>query len=301
MYAESVSNDARSVRIALVQMVCREDPSLNLRRALEMIEEAAGRGAQVVCLPELFRNRYFCQTEDHAHFALAESVPGPTTAVLGEMAARLGVVVVGSVFERRAAGLYHNTACVLDADGELVGTYRKAHIPDDPLFYEKFYFTPGDTGFRSFPTRFGRIGVLVCWDQWFPEAARLAALGGAEILFYPTAIGWHAAEKESVGPTQFSAWQTVQRGHAIANGIFTATPNRCGVEGSLEFWGGSFVTAPTGEILAEASQVREEVLLADCHLDSIEETRQHWPFLRDRRVDRYAGLLRLADDDDAPG
>jgi len=301
MYAGFVSNDARSVRIALVQMVCREDPSLNLRRALEMIEDAAGQGAQVVCLPELFRNRYFCQTEDHAHFALAESVPGPTTEVLGEVAARLGVVVVGSVFERRAAGLYHNTACVLDADGELVGIYRKAHIPDDPLYYEKFYFTPGDTGFRSFPTRFGRIGVLVCWDQWFPEAARLAALGGAEILFYPTAIGWHAAEKESLGSTQFSAWQTVQRGHAIANGIFTASPNRCGVEDTLEFWGGSFVTAPTGEILAEASQDREEVLLADCRLDSIEETRQHWPFLRDRRVDRYAGLLRLADDDDAPG
>ena len=292
-----MSNDSRPVRVALVQMACQEEPSANLQRALRLVEEAAGKGAQIVCLPELFRTRYFCQSEDHANFALAESIPGPTTEVLAATAKRLGVVLVGSVFERRAAGLYHNTACVFDADGRMVGIYRKAHIPDDPLYYEKFYFTPGDTGYRSFATKFGRIGVLVCWDQWFPEAARLATLAGAEILFYPTAIGWHAEEKDSHGATQFSAWQTVQRGHAIANGIFTAAPNRVGVEGTVEFWGGSFVTAPSGEVLAAASSGSEEVLIADCRLGAIEETRQHWPFLRDRRVDTYAGLLRLTDDE----
>ena len=298
MYADGVSEAARSVRIALVQMTCGEDPEANLRRALEAIDEAASRGAQIVCLPELFRTRYFCQSEDHANFALAEPIPGPTTEVLAATSRRLGIVIVGSVFERRAAGLYHNTACVLDADGQMAGLYRKAHIPDDPLYYEKFYFTPGDTGFRSFATKFGRIGVLICWDQWFPEAARLAALAGAEILFFPTAIGWHAEEKASVGPTQFSAWQTVQRGHAIANGIFTATPNRTGIEGTVEFWGGSFLTAPTGEVLAQASHDAEEILIADCDLAAIEETRQHWPFLRDRRVDRYAGLSQLVNDED---
>ena len=298
MYADGVSDTARSVRVALVQMVCGEDPQANLRRALEAIEKAASRGARIVCLPELFRTRYFCQSEDHANFALAEPIPGPTTEVLADTSRRLGIVIVGSVFERRAAGVYHNTACVLDADGQMAGLYRKAHIPDDPLYYEKFYFTPGDTGFRSFATKFGRIGVLICWDQWFPEAARLAALAGAEILFFPTAIGWHAEEKASVGPTQFSAWQTVQRGHAIANGIFTATPNRTGIEGTVEFWGGSFITAPTGEVLAQACHDAEEILIADCDLAAIEETRQHWPFLRDRRVDRYAGLSQLVNDED---
>lgn len=298
MYARLVSKDSRPVRVALVQMACQEDPSANRDRALRMVEEAAGQGAQVICLPELFGTRYFCQTEDHANFALAESIPGPTTEILAATAARLGVVLVGSVFERRAAGLYHNTACVFDVDGRMAGLYRKAHIPDDPLYYEKFYFTPGDTGYRTFPTKFGRVGVLVCWDQWFPEAARLAALAGAEILFYPTAIGWHAEEKASHGETQFSAWQTIQRGHAIANGIFTASPNRTGTEGTIEFWGGSFVTAPNGEVLAQASHEAEEVLVVDCCLGDIEETRQHWPFLRDRRVDTYTGLLRLADDDD---
>ena len=297
MYAGLVSNDARSVRIALVQMVCQEDPSLNLRRALELIEEAAGRGAQVVCLPELFRNRYFCQTEDHAHFALAESVPGPTTEVLGEVAARLGVVVVGSVFERRTAGLYHNTACVLDADGELVGIYRKAHIPDDPLYYEKFYFTPGDTGFRCFPTRFGRIGVLVCWDQWFPEAARLTALAGAELILYPTAIGWHPAEKVAEGKAQHAAWQTIQRSHAIANGCYVAAINRVGHESpdggeGLEFWGQSFACNPSGELITQGSVDQNETVLVEIDRAQVNEARTHWPFLRDRRIDAYDGINR---------
>ncbi|MFP6663555.1 MAG: carbon-nitrogen hydrolase [Deltaproteobacteria bacterium] len=287
---------SRKVKIGLVQMACTDAPADNLARGLALVERAAAEGAQIICLPELFGTRYFCQREDHDNFALAEEIPGPTTQALSALAARLEVVLVGSIFERRAAGLYHNTACVIDADGTLLGIYRKMHIPDDPLYHEKFYFTPGDTGYRSFATRFGRIGVLICWDQWFPEAARLTALAGAEILFFPTAIGWHEEEKKEHGASQYDAWQTVQRGHAIANGIFTASPNRFGHENSVEFWGGSFVSSPFGECLAQAPHDEEAVLVVECDLGRVEEVRQHWPFLRDRRVDSYAGILELAAD-----
>jgi len=287
----------RSVKIGLVQMRCSEDVADNLSRALARIDEAAAAGAQIVCLPELFRSRYFCQTEDHAKFDLAEPIPGPSTEALSAAAKKHGVVIVGSLFERRAAGVYHNTAVVLDADGSLAGMYRKMHIPDDPLYYEKFYFTPGDLGFKSFQTRFARIGVLVCWDQWYPEAARLTALSGADILFYPTAIGWHQSEKEQYGTEQYEAWQIVQRSHAVANGLFVAAPNRVGLEGTVEFWGGSFVAAPFGPLLAKGSHDREEVLLVDCDLARIEETRRHWPFLRDRRIDSYGGITRRFLDD----
>jgi len=287
----------RSVKIALVQMSCSEDVADNLARALARIEEAAAAGAQIVCLPELFRSRYFCQSEDHDNFDLAEPIPGPSSEALSAAAKRHGVVIVGSLFERRTAGVYHNTAVVLDADGSLAGIYRKMHIPDDPLYYEKFYFTPGDLGFKSFATRFARIGVLVCWDQWFPEAARLTALAGAEILFYPTAIGWHQGEKEQYGAEQYEAWQLVQRSHAVANGLFVAAPNRVGLEGTVEFWGGSFVAAPFGPLIARASHDRQEILLVDCDLGRIEETRRHWPFLRDRRIDFYGGLTRRVLDD----
>jgi len=288
---------SRVVRIALVQMRCSEDVVDNLARGLARIDEAAAAGAQIVCLPELFRSRYFCQTEDHAKFDLAEPIPGPSTEALSAKAKQHGVVIVGSLFERRAAGVYHNTAVVLDADGSLAGVYRKMHIPDDPLYYEKFYFTPGDLGFRSFQTRFAKIGVLVCWDQWFPEAARLTALTGAEMLFYPTAIGWHQGEKEQFGDQQYDAWQTIQRAHAVANGVFVAAPNRIGTEGTVDFWGGSFVAAPFGPLLAKASHDREELLVVDCDLARVEETRQHWPFLRDRRIDFYGGLVKRMIDD----
>jgi N-carbamoylputrescine amidase len=288
---------SRSVRIALVQMRCSEDVADNLARGLARIDEAAAAGAQIVCLPELFRSRYFCQTEEHAKFDLAEPIPGPSTEALSAKAKQHGIVIVGSLFERRAAGVYHNTAVVLDADGSLCGVYRKMHIPDDPLYYEKFYFTPGDLGFRSFQTKFARIGVLVCWDQWFPEAARLTALTGAEMLFYPTAIGWHQGEKEQFGEQQYDAWQTIQRSHAVANGVFVAAPNRVGTEGTVDFWGGSFVAAPFGPLLAKASHDREELLVVDCDLARVEETRQHWPFLRDRRIDFYGGLVKRMIDD----
>ncbi|MEW6270587.1 MAG: carbon-nitrogen hydrolase [Thermodesulfobacteriota bacterium] len=291
------TNSGRSVKVGLVQMRCSEDVRDNLERALARIDEAAAKGAQIVCLPELFRSRYFCQSEDHANFDLAEPIPGPSTEALSQAAKRNAVVVVGSLFERRTAGVYHNTAVVLDADGSLAGLYRKMHIPDDPLYYEKFYFTPGDLGFRSFATRHARVGVLVCWDQWFPEAARLTALTGAEILFYPTAIGWHQSEKAEHGEEQHEAWELVQRSHAVANGVFVAAPNRVGVEGTVEFWGGSFVAAPFGPLLARASHDREEVLVVDCDLGRIEETRRHWPFLRDRRIDQYGGLTRQVLDD----
>jgi len=291
MGTEAIS---RRPRIALVQMRCEEDPDRNLATALERIADAAGRGAQIVCLPELFRSRYFCQSEDYARFDLAEPIPGPSTAALGAAAREHGVVIVGSLFERRLAGVYHNTACVIDADGTLLGLYRKMHIPDDPLYYEKFYFTPGDLGFRSFATRHARIGTLVCWDQWFPEAARLTALAGAEILFYPTAIGWHESEKKEHGAAQYEAWRTVQRSHAIANGVYVAAPNRVGMESTVEFWGGSFVCGPFGEIVAAAGHEDEEILLVECDLGRIEEVRRHWPFLRDRRIDSYGGLQRIA-------
>ncbi|MBM4266968.1 MAG: carbon-nitrogen hydrolase [Deltaproteobacteria bacterium] len=282
----------RVVRIALVQMRCHEEPERNLETALARIAEAAEEKARIVCLPELFRSRYFCQSEDHAHFDLAEPVPGPTTDAIAEAARKHGIAIVTPLFERRAAGIYHNTACVVESDGSLAGMYRKMHIPDDPLYYEKFYFTPGDLGFRAFPTSAGNVGVLICWDQWFPEAARLTALQGAEILFYPTAIGWHDAEKEQYGRGQYEAWQLAQRAHAVANGIFVAAPNRVGREGTVEFWGGSFVAGPFGEIVASASHDREEILVVDCDLGRVEEVRRHWPFLRDRRIDAYQGITR---------
>ena len=277
------------VRVAIVQAKATADPAENLRRTLAHLEAAADRGAKIVCTQELFRSTYFCQEEDAKHFALAEPVPGPTTDALAAFAKRRGVVVVGSVFERRAAGLYHNTAVVIDADGSQVGMYRKMHIPEDPRFYEKFYFTPGDLGFPAFDTAVGRIAVLICWDQWYPEAARLATLSGAQLLFYPTAIGTWTGEME-LKDGQRDAWRTIQRSHAVANGVFVASPNRIGREGDLVFFGSSFIARPFGGLLAEASEDREEVLVADCDLAEVERCRQGWPFLRDRRIDAYGGL-----------
>ena len=282
----------RPVKIALVQMSCAEAKGPNVQKALAQIAEAADRGANVVCLQELFTGPYFCQTEDHRWFADAESIPGPTSDALAAAAKKHGVVVIGSLFERRTAGIYHNTAVVFDADGSQVGLYRKMHIPDDPLYYEKFYFTPGDLGFRSFATKFGRIGVCVCWDQWYPEAARLTALSGAEIIFYPTAIGWLPAEKDEFGASQHNAWETMMRSHAIANGVFIAAPNRVGREGALQFWGGSFVSDPNGNLLAKASHDNEEILTAQCDLGLIDVVRTHWPFLRDRRIDAYGDITK---------
>jgi len=285
-------------RVGLVQMAVGDDPGENLERAVAKVGEAASRGAQVVCLPELFRTRYFCQREDAALFDLAESVPGPSTEALGRAARDHGVAVVAPVFERRAPGLYHNSAAVLDADGRLAGLYRKMHIPDDPAFYEKFYFTPGDLGFQAVDTRHGRIGTLICWDQWYPEGARLTALKGAAVLFYPTAIGWHPAEKASEGPSQRSAWQTIQRSHAIANGVYVAVVNRVGHERpeagdpGLEFWGSSFLADPFGVVVAEASTSEEEILVGEVDVERMEQVRRGWPFLRDRRIDAYAGLDR---------
>jgi N-carbamoylputrescine amidase len=280
------------VTVALVQMRCVASKQANVEHAVSRIAEAAAAGGQVVCLPELFAGLYFCQTEDHRHFAEAEPVPGPTTETLAQAAKKHGVVVVTSIFERRAPGLYHNTGIVIDADGRLAGMYRKMHIPDDPHYYEKFYFTPGDLGFRSFPTRFGKIGLCVCWDQWYPEAARLTALAGAEILFYPTAIGWLAQEKEAYGASQHAAWETMMRSHAIANGIFVAGVNRTGCEGELDFWGASFLSDPGGNVLVRASHDRPETLAVECHLDQIDAVRTHWPFLRDRRIDAYGDLTK---------
>jgi N-carbamoylputrescine amidase len=282
--------------VGLVQMRCSTDAAENLETAVARVREAAKRGAQVVCLPELFRSQYFCQREDVAFFDLAEPIPGPSTEVLGPLAKELKVVIVASLFEKRAPGLYHNTVVVLDADGTNRGSYRKMHIPDDPLFYEKFYFTPGDLGFKSFETAHGRLGTLICWDQWYPEGARLTALTGADILFYPTAIGWHPKEKAEHGAAQASAWQTMQRSHAIANGLFVAAVNRVGHEGpadgGIEFWGGSFVSDPFGVVLAEASRTEEEVLVVLCDPARTEEVRRNWPFLRDRRIDAYAPISR---------
>jgi N-carbamoylputrescine amidase len=281
-------------RIGLVQMACSKDPNENLAKTEWRIREAAGKGAQIVCVEELFRSQYFCREEDAALFDLAEPVPGPTTESFASLACDLEVVIIGSVFERRAAGVYHNTAVVIDADGTLLGIYRKMHIPDDPGYYEKYYFTPGDLGFRCFDTRFARVAPLVCWDQWYPEAARLAALAGAQVLFYPTAIGWHPVEKAREGAAQHDAWRTIQRAHAIANGLYVAAVNRVGFEGppetGLEFWGGSFVADPFGHVLAEASHDGEETLVVECDPRRIEEVRRNWPFLRDRRIDAYAGI-----------
>lgn len=281
-----------TTKVAIIQMRCAAQPEKNIAAALRHIATAAKRGAQVVCLPELFRSRYFCQTEDHAFFKLAEPIPGETTAALGQAAKQHGIVLIGSLFERRSAGVYHNTNVVFDETGKLIGKYRKMHIPDDPLYYEKFYFTPGDLGFQSFKTKHGNLGTLVCWDQWYPEGARLTALKGAQILFYPTAIGWHKAEKAKFGKQQYEAWVTIQRSHAIANGCFVASPNRIGKEGTVQFWGGSFICDPFGQIITRASHDKEEILYADCDFDQVEVTRQHWPFLRDRRIDAYAGITQ---------
>jgi N-carbamoylputrescine amidase len=286
----------RSFRLGLVQMRCAKEAAENVEKAVSRIREAAARGAQIVCLQELFRTQYFCQREDAATFDLAEPIPGPTTDVLGRVAKELGVAVVASLFERRSAGVYHNTAAVLDADGSLCGIYRKMHIPDDPLYYEKYYFTPGDLGFRVLRTRFADVGTLVCWDQWYPEGARLSAMAGADVLVYPTAIGWHPSEKAEHGATQHAAWETIQRSHAIANGIFVAAVNRVGhegpAEGGLEFWGASFVADPSGVLMARASHDQEEILVVECDPAKSENVRRNWPFLRDRRIDAYDGLTK---------
>ncbi len=287
-----------SYRVALVQMAMSRDPDQNLRAAVARVGEAAAAGARLVCLPELFRSRYFAQREDAALFDLAEPVPGPSTEALGRAAKDAGVVVIAPVFERRAPGLYHNTAVVLDADGRVAGLYRKMHIPDDPAYYEKFYFAPGDLGFRVFDTRVGRIGTLVCWDQWYPEGARLTALQGAHILLYPTAIGWHPVEKATQGAAQLDAWRTIQRSHAIANGLYVAAVNRVGHErldgasagDGIEFWGGSFLADPFGAVVAEGPADREAVVIGEVNLARIEEVRRGWPFLRDRRIDAYGGI-----------
>ena len=289
-------NQKREVKVGVIQMSCGEESPANLEKALSRVRDAARQGAQIACLSELFRSHYFCQVEDVRNFELAEPIPGPTSDALCRAAAELGIVLIGSIFEKRAAGVFHNTAVVIDTNGSIIGCYRKMHIPDDPLYYEKFYFTPGDLGFRSFTTRYARVGVLVCWDQWFPEGARLTALTGAEILFYPTAIGWHPREKAEFGEAQHSAWETMQRAHAIANGVFVAVPNRVGFEpgpgAGLEFWGASFVSDPFGRVLARASHDREEVIVVSCDLSRIDDVRQNWPFLRDRRIDVYGDLTK---------
>jgi N-carbamoylputrescine amidase len=305
--ATTVTTPPPSTRftIGIVQMRVGTDTDANLRTAVERVEQAAARGARVICLPELFRSQYFCQREDAAAFDLAESIPGPTTSVLGPLARKLGVVIIASLFERRAAGLYHNTVAVLETDGSLAGIYRKMHIPDDPAYYEKFYFTPGDLGFKAFRTTQGTIGALICWDQWYPEGARLTALQDAAVLFYPTAIGWHPHEKAEHGAAQRDAWRTVQRGHAIANGTYVAAVNRIGHEiitpgtPGIEFWGSSFIADPQGVVIAEASVDREEILVAEVDLARIEDVRRNWPFLRDRRVDAYGGITRRFLDDKA--
>ncbi len=284
------------VQIGLVQTACSPQPTANLQKTLAAVERAAEQGARIICTQELFLSQYFCQTEDHRFFDLAEPIPGPTTLAFQKLARERELVLIVSLFERRAAGLYHNTAAIIDADGALLGVYRKMHIPDDPLYYEKFYFTPGDLGFRAWQTRYARLGVLICWDQWYPEAARLTALQGAEILFYPTAIGWHPSEKATHGQTQHAAWETIQRAHAIANGCYVAVPNRVGHEKlageGIEFWGQSFVAGTSGELLAKASPDKEEIVVVPLELGKVDETRTHWPFLRDRRIDAYSELTR---------
>jgi N-carbamoylputrescine amidase len=292
------------VTIGLTQMACAPDPRVNLKNQLALVERAARDGAQIICTQELFRSQYFCQVEDHRFFELAETIPGPSTDAMCKLAKKNHVVIIASLFEKRAQGLYHNTAAVIDADGSILGVYRKMHIPDDPLYYEKFYFTPGDTGFRAWQTKYANIGVLICWDQWFPEGARLTALAGAQILFYPTAIGWHPKEKKQYGAAQHDSWELIQRSHAVANGCYVCAPNRIGLEkvlgndgkpvngDGIEFWGQSFVAAPDGSIAGRASKNKQEILLADCDLGRVEFSRTHWPFLRDRRIDAYGDLTR---------
>jgi N-carbamoylputrescine amidase len=289
-------------QVGLVQLSCSPDPDANLEKAAQRVREAARNGAQIVCLPELFRTQYFCQREDPSLFDLAETIPGPTTEAMSKIAKDTNTIIIASLFEKRARGLYHNTAALIGSDGAIKGLYRKMHIPDDPLYYEKYYFAPGDLGFKAFDTELGRVGTLVCWDQWYPEGARLTALQGAQVLFYPTAIGWHPAEKEQYGVAQHDAWRTIQRAHAIANGVFVAVVNRVGHEtgnirgneatgAGLDFWGQSFIADPFGRVLAEASHDREEILCAEVNLNEIDEVRRNWPFLRDRRIDSYSGIV----------
>lgn len=296
-----------SYRIALIQMSCSPNPDANLDKAVDRIRAAAREGAQVICLPELFQTQYFCQREDTDLFDLAEPIPGPASQRLCSVARECKIVVIASLFERRAAGLYHNTAAIIQSDGSIAGLYRKMHIPDDPLYYEKFYFTPGDLGFKAFDTEVGKIGALVCWDQWYPEGARLTALKGANVLFYPTAIGWHPAEKAEYGEAQYSAWQTIQRAHAIANGVYVAAVNRVGQEHGdirgnrvdgpgLEFWGGSFIADPFGRVIAQASHDREDILIGEIDLRHLENIRRNWPFLRDRRIDAYQPIIQRYSD-----
>ena len=287
------------IKLGLIQTDVSANPDANLKKTIALVERAAKSGAQIICTQELFRSQYFCQSEDHKNFELAEKIPSPSTEAFQKLAKKHKVVIIASLFERRTAGLYHNTAVVIDADGSLMGSYRKMHIPDDPLFYEKFYFTPGDLGFKTWGTRYGKIGVLICWDQWYPEAARLTAMSGAQILFYPTAIGWHPSEKAKYGTKQHGAWETIQRSHAVANGCYVASVNRIGHEildgvggDGLEFWGQSFVADTSGQIMAKASVNREEVLLVPVDLSKVDVTRTHWPFLRDRRIDAYGDLTR---------
>jgi N-carbamoylputrescine amidase len=288
---------SRIVRLGVIQTNCTADPAANLKRQLALIEGAAKQGANIICTQELFRSQYFCQVEDHKYFELAEKIPGPTTEALQKIAKKHDVVIIASLFEKRASGVYHNTAAIIDAGGKFLGVYRKMHIPDDPLYYEKFYFTPGDLGFRAWDTKFGRIGVLICWDQWYPEGARLTAMQGAEILFYPTAIGWHPGEKAEYGQLQHGAWETIQRAHAVANGCFVAVANRIGHEApdggpGIEFWGQSFIAGTSGQLLAKASLNHEEILIVPVDLNKVDVTRTHWPFLRDRRIDAYGGITK---------
>ena len=289
-----MGDSKRNVQVGLVQMSCTSDTRVNFDKAVSGIREAAKKGAQIICLQELFRSLYFCDVEDYNNFNLAEPIPGPSTDVLGKLAAELGVVIIASLFEKRASGIYHNTTAVLDADGSYLGMYRKMHIPDDPSYYEKFYFTPGDLGYRTFKTRFATIGILICWDQWYPEAARITALKGAEILFYPTAIGWSTAQTQDVNDEQYGAWQTIQRGHAVANGVPVVSVNRCGLEqnGAMKFWGGSFVTNPFGRVLYQAPHDQEVVHVHSLDLDQSDSYRTHWPFMRDRRIDSYDPITK---------
>jgi len=292
-------SSSASLKVGLIQTACSPDPAANLKKTLAATERAAKQGAKIICTQELFRSQYFCQEEDHKYFKLAESIPGPSTEAFQKLAKKYRAVIIASLFERRASGVYHNTAAIIDADGSLLGIYRKMHIPDDPLYYEKFYFTPGDLGFKAWQTKYAKIGVLVCWDQWYPEGARLTALQGAEILFYPTAIGWHPGEKKKHGQRQHDAWETIQRSHAIANGCYVCVPNRIGHEvlpglggDGIEFWGQSFVAGTSGEILAKADSKKEEVLVVPLDLSQVDQTRTHWPFLRDRRIDAYGNITK---------
>jgi N-carbamoylputrescine amidase len=282
----------KKVKIGMVQVACSKDKGENLTKHIEKIREAAQKGAQIICLQELFLSQYFCDVEDYENFNLAEPIPGPTTVAFEKLAKELNVVIIASLFEKRATGLYHNTTAVIDADGQYLGKYRKMHIPDDPGYYEKFYFTPGDTGYRIFDTKYARIGVLICWDQWYPEAARITALMGAEVLFYPTAIGWAQSQDKDTNEEQYNAWQTIQRSHSVANGVHVVSVNRVGVEGEMLFWGGSFISNPFGRVLYQASHDKEEVYVHEIDLNKTEYYRTHWPYLRDRRIDSYQPILK---------